>query len=370
MDILYCIEKYFEISKHDKFISHWQKLAEKLIEGIKQGYNNACSEDKIVQDVELIINSIGDFETQIDRKKIIISTKSIFIHGRKSQVKFKYYGKETQRELGDIIFILSVVYKNKKYFEKLTINQVKKAKPSSPIKWNFNNKSSLEQLYLLSRFPSFKGVKGSLILPQKEYKLPNYSNCLGTHGFLYYPGDFALVSSKLLDIILSSRKRTFYLKDLLNLEYLEFVNQKASLLFWRNVYNLFSKFCKFRYFFPNWQLPLLINKCVIYNAYDFAREYLLGHIGELIYAKEEVFPFLFPQNNFALRFLQDLLSMLESRSKKDKAVQNFISSFNMYSYANLGGGGSESIAGSYDMEFEEGGGIGIVHTVINLGEAE
>ena len=56
-----------------------------------------------------------------------LSTKSIFIHGNRSRVRFDYYDKKTNPvELGDLIFIISIVYNKRKYFEKITINQFKK----------------------------------------------------------------------------------------------------------------------------------------------------------------------------------------------------------------------------------------------------
>ena len=92
-----------------------------------------------------------------------------------------------------MIFIVSVYFQGKKYFEKLTINQFKKANKTSS--WSIKNK---EQLFLLSRFPVFRGIQGSII-DEKNYAIPNYSGCLGSYGFLYKPGDFAFVSATKLD---------------------------------------------------------------------------------------------------------------------------------------------------------------------------
>ena len=175
-DALTCIKKYAEVVNDEKFILHWKKLSEKLLRGIQKNYD--LHEPNIVEIIENIINNFGQFHT--NGRYFSVSTNSIFIHGNKSQVEFEYYGKSTRRELGDIIFILSVVYNGKKYFEKMTINQVKKSKN---VLWNFNNDSAKEQLYLLSRFPTFRGTNNSLI-PTKNYNLPNCSGCLGSHGLL------------------------------------------------------------------------------------------------------------------------------------------------------------------------------------------
>ncbi|GIV41536.1 MAG: hypothetical protein KatS3mg034_0846 [Vicingaceae bacterium] len=361
-EIIKCIEKYIEITNDNGFIIHWKKLSEKLIEGIQSNYSNR--EDKIVKIIESIINRVGTFKTQGKGQKYSISTSSIFIHGNKSQVEFIYYGEKKQRELGDIIFILSVVYNGKKYFEKMTINQVKKSKD---ISWRFSNQSAKEQLYLLSRFPTFKGIKRSFI-PSKEYNLSNNYGCLGTHGLLYSPGDFALVSSKELEVLLSM-KNTLRLDDLLKLERKAMV---CSCCIFHDVEECIYIFHKFIHYYPRCleyfpfvcDLPVLGNKCISYNVYDFSNKYLLGHIGELIYAKE------LPYNNSAFQFLQDLLNAIGRKANRENLSDNiskFMSSFYKYEYADSWNGGGIEEYGKVDYE---DGGIGIIHTNVNLGEGE
>ncbi len=199
-EMLNCIEKYVKVTLNENFVVHCKRLSKRLSNGIRRCYSVEDKEPRIVSTVKNIINEIGNFETK--NKEFKISTKSIFIHGIRFQVEFEYYEEKARCELGDIIFILSVIYNNAKYYEKMTINQVKKSKEAI---WRFYDKGPMKQLYLLSRFPTFKGVKGSLI-PPKEYNIPNYSECLGTHGLISCPGDFALISSKLLDVILSNKK--------------------------------------------------------------------------------------------------------------------------------------------------------------------
>jgi len=360
-DVVDCIKTYAEIAEEDGFILHWKELSERLIKGIQNSYS--YREESIVKIVEHVINSVGTFGRQGDKRKFSIFTNSIFIHGNKSQVKFNYYGKSTQRELGDIIFILSVVYNGKKYFERLTINQVKKPKNTS---WKFSSESAKEQVYLLSRFPTFEGVERSLI-PQTRYSLPNNSGCLGTHGLLYPPGDFALVSSKELEVILLN-KSTLKIDDLLRLkkETMQDTMCLSCLIcdcdFEICVYilrKLIHYFPKFHTCFQlTCNLPLLKNDCISYNSYDFTKKYLMGHIGELIYAKG------LPYNRPAFQFLQALFNSIRKKAEKEqlKKVLEFIKSFYQYKYSD-----SNSYK-EYDDNYGEGGGIGIVHTTVNLGE--
>jgi len=358
-----CIKRYIEITESEKFVIHWKTLAKRLLKGIGDEYQKSRSEPSIVGSIERIINNVGQFSTTDKRLNFDINTNSIFIHGNKSQVEFEYYGKSTQRELGDIIFILSVVYKGRKFFEKMTINQVKKSKKVS---WNFNSQSTKEQLYLLSRFPTFKGLKG--LIPQKEYNLPNYSGCLGTHGLLYHPGDFALITSKELEVILSG-KNTLRLERLMsntapnivcpcfpcclldNIEFEECLRILHELLRFHPRYFIYPPFiCN---------LPIFGNSCISYNAYDFSDKYLRGYIGELIYAEKLLY------NGFAFQFLQDLLCAIKSKAEREQLrdVLKFVDSFYRYGY---GGQGREG----YGEISEEGGSIGIIHTKVNLGEGE
>ena len=357
-DTLNCLKKYIEVTKSEKFAVHWKRLSEKLLNGIREGYRARGREPSIVQVIENIINSVDQLDT--DGDKFYISTKSVFVHGSKSQVEFEYHGRKTQRELGDIIFILSVVYNGSKYFEKMTITQVKKSKG---ISWNFRSESAREQLYLLSNFPRFKGVDHSLILGE-DYNLPNYSGCLGSHGLLYYPGDFALVSSKKLEIFLLERSRLRW-RDLISINFSPscclFISLDRPMGYeFEEILNCYHKFVQFNclYFkyFPLTcnLLPVLGNECIAYNAYDFSDKYLRGYIGELIYAKELY------HNELALRFLLALLASIEKRKGEFK---KFVDNFKKFKYNPHGYKENEN---THKNESDDKGGIGIIHTVINL----
>jgi len=365
-DVIECIRRYADIINHGEFIRYWKNLAEELMRAIQDGYIILIKkEPEIVKEMTERVKNLKP----VSIKGITIQTNSIFIHGIRSEVEFGYYGGTTVRELGDIIFILSVVYNGKKYFEKLTINQVKKSKKSKSVSWSLRDSGDMEQLYLLSRFPTFKGV-GSLI-PQKHYNLPNFSGCLGTHGLLYPPGDFAIISSKKLEgFLLSSNRKTIQLNDLVRLNTLQtticpcclpIYNIEDCIYIFRDILRYFWRFYECLPFLCC-NLPILGNYCTASNAYEFSHRYLIGHVGELIYAKG------LPYNENALKFLQDLLSVLKKKAEREglNQILDFIKSYYKYGYANAGGGGGggEDIG---DVGDYEGGGFGIIHTIINLG---
>src|SRR5207249_11496126 len=116
-------------------------------------YSKGSYEPSLVKVVEDVVNSLNGFRSTSPGGELQIFTRALFIHGSKSYVEFDYYAQKAKKELGDIIFIVSAVYKGRKYFEKVTINQAKKdrTKPRRP-RWAIDQK----QLYLLSRFPNFE----------------------------------------------------------------------------------------------------------------------------------------------------------------------------------------------------------------------
>ncbi|GAB4208481.1 MAG: hypothetical protein Fur0023_20080 [Bacteroidia bacterium] len=367
IDIINCIENYIKITNDAVFIEHSKILSERLIEGIRKGYSSNEKEPSIVKTVERIINSVGSINSigssvGSNNQKFSIFSESIFIHGIKSQVEFKYYGKKTKRELGDIIFILSVVYNNKKYFEKMTINQVKKSQNAS---WSFSSRSAEEQLYLLSRFPEFEGVEGSLI-PLEKYNLFNNSGCLGTHGLLYGPGDFALISSKVLEILLSSKK-TIGLYDFprLDIKCMRLMDCpclrlsydiKEHIDIFHEIIHYYLRSYKYKYLPFVCNLPILGNDCIAYNIYDFSEKYLQGRIGELIYADKLIY------NESACKLLDDILKNV----KRKPNIKNNINSSYSYSCGNSKNGGDDGVNENFD--YDNGGGIGIIHTTVNLRE--
>ena len=357
-EIFEIIKKYTELIMEQGFIKHSKELAERIISGIQKKYKDR--EEKIV---ESIINEVGDFSHK--GASYEIATKSIFIHGVKSQVTFKYYENITQRELGDIIFLMSLIHKGKVIFEKMTINQVKKTKKNKKsISLEIGNESSKEQLYLLSRFPVFKGAKGSLI-PAKEYASKNLSGCLGSHGLIYSPGDFFFISSKKLEAALLG-KSSIKLDDLVKTVSFEgsedAIYPFLLLIFEDVIYPLLILIPNG--VFPPWNIPILGNAYIAHNTYDFVSKYLSGNIGELIFSFSE---YLLHNKN-ALFLLQDMLSKIKAKAKKEgnKEILQFLKRFEEECYIPQNGNSN------YDIEPEEfsdnDGGLGIIYTTLTLSE--
>lgn len=369
MNIEALVKKYINATKSDTFARYEKEFAQRITSALSKGYLQRLPEPPLVQIVENMVNCIHGLTMKNNKTYFELSTCSVFIHGNKSQVEFEYYGQNVQRELGDLIFIISVIFNGKKYFEKFTINQFKKDKRSSrSISWSMDNK---EQLYLLSRFPTFKGVRGSLI-PIKDFNLQNYSGSLGSYGFLHIPGDFAFVSATKLESYLGSRKTingndlyTFH-SSLSNYPWWPFgIGHPIDIEEW---FYICRKFCRYRELFyglghcwPN--IGIFGNCYYTQNIHDFVDKYLKLCLGEPTLTEIGI------NNPSAHAFLVDLLSSLRrlARSRREEKVGEFIDRFFSYRYA--GGQGGREI--NENIEFDpEGGGIGIIYTTINLGEGE
>ena len=358
MDIERVAKKYVEVVKNDIFIKYEKILAKKIISALSGCYQK--HEPDIVKTIEEVIKSCRNFSDKSSNPYFELSTNAIFIHGypKISGVEFDYYGKTTYKELGDIVFIVSVIFNGLKYFEKFTINQFKKAKRTRrTISWDVDK----EQLYLLSGFPEFKGVTGSLV-PQKYFNLPNYSGCLGSYSFLYEPGDFAFVSATLLDLYLINgmkiKGEDFFL--ILEKRGTSYINNWH--LYWHKLTHIID-FCRHRcghgcFCFPHpfWDIG---NDQFAGNVFDFVDKYLRLCIGEPTEMK------IGRINIAARKFLSELLSAIRIKAERDKLndVLNFINGYSKYKFSD-----NESDFRNNNIKEDFGGGIGIVHTTINLGE--
>lgn len=189
------------LEDNDVFIQYCKDFADKVSETINTGYKSGKKEPKIVKEVIDTINKVKGIPGIYGKgKKFSLETKAAFIHGYRSQVKFNVSGCEKRRELGDIVFISTLAWKRKIAVQRITFNQVKKDSESRKAYWEIPS----DQLYLLTNFPSFTGVKGS-IFAGKTFNLISKTGCLGSYGFLTYPNDFGFLSSPILDLILSGR---------------------------------------------------------------------------------------------------------------------------------------------------------------------
>ncbi len=189
------------LESNNVFIQYCKDFADKVSETINAGYKSGKKEPDIVEDVSDTINSVNEIAgTYRKGTKFSLKTKAAFIHGYRSQVKFKVSGCEKRRELGDIVLISTLAWKRKIAMQRITFNQVKKDRESKKAYWEIPS----DQLYLLTKFPSFTGVKGSLFAG-KTFNMISKTGCLGSYGFLTYPNDFGFLSSPILDLILSGR---------------------------------------------------------------------------------------------------------------------------------------------------------------------
>jgi len=353
MSIAEVIEKYLQLINTEFFAKYEKSLTIAIQTGLIKGYIQGSDEPNMVKSIVESINK----ENHLHKSHFdgfSISTKSIFIHGKQSVVEFEYYDTKTHRELGDLIFIISVFYKNKKYFEKFTITQSKKAKKD--FRLDLSNK---EQIYLLSRFPSFKG-HGSLI-PNTEFCLPNYSGCLGSFNLLFSPGDFVFISARQLECILGNRKSiniidiaklwkppcAFY-PTLFYFDPLDYLRYKLLLELLNSL-----RYCPY---LPHCMGVLGVSHYAS-NIHDFVDKYLRGYIGELNFLDGEAY------NKPAYDFLRELLSALKIKARRDgnQELVKFVEEF--FNRDGNQRGMKENIEFDY-----EGGGIGITHTSIDLGE--
>lgn len=358
MSIEEVIEKYLRLMKTEHFAKYEKDFAYKVQMGLNEGYNRGFYEPAMVSVVEGIINNLQGLSVSANRFRI--STNSIFIHGNRSQVEFEYYGQRVQRELGDLIFILSIIYNGRKYFEKFTISRFKK--DNDRLRWDLSNK---EQIYLLSRFPSFRGIRGSII-PMREFSLPNYFGCLGSFNLFFRPGDFVFVSAGQLESFIGRKS--------INIVNISKLWEPPSYYFtyptpfdWHYIEELlyiWRKMCRHRMlipFFPPYFIGILGFSRYASNIHDFTDKYLRGYIGGLAYSDIGV------SNTPTFDFLRELLSAIMKKAQKEKKTEvvNFVKEFFKHPYGGNEGGMREGVEFDY-----EGGGIGIIHTSINLGEGE
>ena len=278
----------------------------------------------MVRAIQEVVNGLDKLELKDVRSDLQLITRTMFIHGTRSFVEFDFYNQKARKELGDIIFIISLVQSGRKCFEKMTINQMKKdyRKAMQP-RWSIDEK----QLFLLSRFPIFEGYKGSII-GKHPYHLLNQSGCLGSYGLLYKPGDFGFVSATSLAAYIG-RHWTLKMPDF---QWLRLQSQRV----------------------PLDPFDLLGNDHFSQNVFDFSERFLKLRIGEPIYST------IGQNNKEALGFLHELLSVVKNQPQHG----DFVDDFFRYDYV------ADSSNRRETNEFGlPSGGVAIIHTTINLGES-
>lgn len=360
------LKNYYQMIQSESFAKYEKDFSYKIECSLCGSYRQGNDEPKTVQE---IVNAVNGEKISVN-SNCQISSHSIFIHGNKSQVAFKYYDKAAQRELGDLIFIIAIVFGGKKYFERMTITQFKKDSRKA-LTWSFK-KEDMEQLYLLSRFPKFKGIgKGSLI-PQKEYPLSNNSSCLGSYGMLHTPGDFVFLGAPRFEAALGNKK-------VIKINDLYYLRGWADVCRWpfRSLMDdeAFAEICPIacscnsnnNFQMPCYIQPLRLFKNVTYaqNVYDFTDKYLRFYIGEFTHADIGIF------NQEAKKMLLDIITAIEKKAKKnnDDNIKDFVSSFRQHSYSHNDDEAKETEGKEPDFDSESGG-IGIIYTAVDLGRED
>jgi len=352
MTIGAAITQFSQAANSVVFTKYVKDFGHRIESKLVSGYYNRFNEVDLVSAVDEVVNSLHNFGTRDDRNKFEIMTKSVFIHGITSRVEFQHYGKPASTELGDIIFILSVVHHGRKYFERATINQFKKDKSSIlGTSWSLGNK---QQLYLLSRFPTFRGAKPSLI-SRAQHNLSNSSGCLGSYGLLYRPGDFGFVSATQLDSFLGSKK-SLRMEEMRTLKTLTSSYPESHL----GVYHPRTRksFRLPQFTSPNFLWGLFGNYQFASHVYDFSQKYLMMGIGELIHTSIGL------GNSEALALVN---AIVQTSGRRNPQAKEVAAQFQRFPYEN---GPEETTLGEGEESDNIAGEIGIVQTTIALGDSD
>jgi hypothetical protein len=346
------LNKYFEVTQSTDFVSYEKAFASSIVNALSEGYYLGLDEPDLVDYIKKVVGKLNGLNGSGSKPYFRIAASAVFIHGSISQVKFDYYReKHKQRELGDLVFIVSMWFRGKKYFEKFTINQFKKdSKNSRTSSWKIDD----GQLFLLSRFPTFRGITGSLV-KETDYSLPAYSGCLGSYGLLFKPGDFAFVSAAQLSSYLGNG-RSINKNDLY-----EFRNPcyyyKNAKNTWFNQYT-----CPFPIVNGHPFRDFFGSSCLFSpDTYDFVQNYLRMRIGEPIVFRDGVV------NLQAKMLLEDLLNNVKAQASQRNLyeVSNFTAA---YLNNDANGFDGRDFDNSRDSSEDSKTGLGIVHVRVDLGE--
>jgi len=390
-EVMYVLSKFSDFVRKEKFTEYKNSLSVELLKAIIGSYNQ--KEPQIVKSIVGVFNGMPKNESINE-----IQHNAIFIHARR--VKFDYYdnlqdniqfnnsSKKTERELGDAIFILSICFNGKKYFEKFTISQFKKDdQKQKNSRWVIDQ----AQLYLLSRFPEFCGGKESIF--PNNYNLSNEYGCLGSYNLLYKPGDFIYLTAPILEGVLGGQKSIGIDKVMQYGTQIDKIKIKKFYPFFLFPYcrclMCFDEEC-LNHLYHNFNV--LGYNYYSANVYEFIDNYLRGNIGELCYTP------IGKYNESAADFIYDLLENIKNSkdSNGSEIGKTFYNIFYKYPYvysrgskgntdnkqgiktsnrdADRGNGDNgKNGGGSYldsNNEGEEGRGIGIIHTLININARE
>ncbi|HEV2138526.1 MAG TPA: hypothetical protein VGR53_06760 [Nitrososphaerales archaeon] len=108
---------FLRTTEDNAFVRFEMDYSSAIAEGVTEGYRQKLREDKIVYTMVASSRNLGS----VSAADFQITTRSNFIHGRRSWVTFPSNGGRTRKELGDAVFIISIVHNGRVYFRRMTI---------------------------------------------------------------------------------------------------------------------------------------------------------------------------------------------------------------------------------------------------------
>ncbi len=181
----------------------WQwTLTNRIRDGIEAVYATDPDEIKCIDAMVKAIQGTQPIRSP-NLPGISVSCEGAFLHGSNSQVRFRVGGVKKQCELADILVLGSYIEDNSLKWQRACFIQAKRGtKPSD----NRQTRFSIDkwQLTLLRAFPTFYGISG--IFQGINLHLRNRSGMLGAYGLLTDPGEFTVISARILSQILGGRK--------------------------------------------------------------------------------------------------------------------------------------------------------------------
>ncbi len=267
----FLMDEFKKTIRSNQFLMDQKRLASSLRWCTKRGYSAGKKEPDLIKDIVCRIKKEGG-------GFLSVKLNAEFIHGNLSQVTYGHIHGKNSVELGDLIIISSITKNGIVLFRKVSFNQAKK---SNHLVW----KLEPNQLYLLSHFPTFTGVKG-IFSKTKCYCFRNNSRCLGSY-LLLNPNDMIFISAFLLDTLCSiQNSKSFSLK--------------------KNIDSIFpfyfaSKIAKKDYF---------RNTLLCMNHFDFVEEWTQFNIGEMIISSQKLY---YPPNTQVKESFVELMHQIQQR---------------------------------------------------------
>ncbi len=197
-------EEYFDLWLNLIHSSEFSDFADDLYRVLIISLKTAPGKDE-PKVVERLVNNLNTHNFPPTRSFFKIEPRSVFIHGGKSHVKYKWGKQEKRCELGDAVFIVELRRRGLPSLIKLTFSQFKRLEPDKI--WTPKKNGDFKQLLLLALFPEFEGISG--IFKGHKLNLEPLFLTLGTHIFIDNDClfDLRMFSSRFLYHLIKSREK-------------------------------------------------------------------------------------------------------------------------------------------------------------------